>query len=141
MRFLDTNILVYAALNQDPVKHRLAALLLKDALLNNDGVISAQVINEFANTLFKKTRRTPREIQELISRFMPLNRMDMTTALVNEAIEIKTRYELQYYDALIVAAAKRCGCDTLLTEDLNDGQTYDGVLCRDPFKKHHKPSP
>ena len=49
MRFLDTNILVYAALNQDPVKHRLAALLVKDALLNNDGVISAQVINEFAS--------------------------------------------------------------------------------------------
>ena len=72
---------------------------------------------------------------------MPLNRMDMTTALVNDAIEIKTRYELQYYDALIVAAAKRGGCDTLLTEDLSDGQTYDGVLCRDPFKKHHKPSP
>ena len=55
MRFLDTNILVYAALNQDQRKHRLAALLVKDALQMNDGAISAQVINEFINILFKKS--------------------------------------------------------------------------------------
>ena len=134
MRFLDTNILVYAALNQDPRKHRLAALLVKDALQMNDGAISAQVISEFTNILFKKTKRRPDEIRKLVEIFSPLNRMDMTAILVNDAIGIKERYGIQYYDALIIAAARKCGCDTILSEDLNDGQLYDGILCRDPFK-------
>ena len=135
MRFLDTNILVYAALNQDPRKHRLAALLVKDALQMNDGVLSVQVINEFTNILFKKTKRRADEIRKLTEIFSPLNRMDMTAVLVNDAIGIKDRYGIQYYDALIIAAAKQCGCDTILSEDLNDGQLYDGILCRDPFKQ------
>ena len=134
MRFLDTNILVYAALNQDPRKHRLAALLVKDALQMNDGVLSVQVINEFTNILFKKTKRRADEIRKLIEIFSPLNRMDMTAVLVNDAIGIKDRYGIQYYDALIIAAAKQCGCDTILSEDFNDGQVYDGILCRNPFK-------
>ena len=134
MRFLDTNILVYAALNQDPRKHRLAALLVKDALQMNDGVLSVQVINEFTNILFKKTKRRADEIRKLIEIFSPLNRMDMTAILVNDAIGIKDRYGIQYYDALIIAAAKQCGCDTILSEDFNDGQVYDGILCRNPFK-------
>ena len=134
MRFLDTNILVYAALNQDPRKHRLAALLVKDALQMNDGVLSVQVINEFTNILFKKTKRRADEIRKLTEIFSPLNRMDMTAVLVNDAIGIKDRYGIQYYDALIIAAAKQCGCDTILSEDFNDGQVYDGILCRNPFK-------
>ena len=134
MRFLDTNILVYAALNQDPRKHRLAALLVKDALQMNDGVLSVQVINEFTNILFKKTKRRADEIRKLIEIFSPLNRVDMSTVLVDDAIGIKDRYGIQYYDALIIAAAKQCGCDTILSEDFNDGQVYDGILCRNPFK-------
>jgi len=136
MRFLDTNILVYAALNQDPRKHRLAALLVKDALQMNDGVLSVQVINEFTNILFKKTKRRADEIRKLIEIFSPLNRVDMSTVLVDDAIGIKDRYGIQYYDALIIAAAKQCGCDTILSEDLNDGQEYDGILCRNPFNNH-----
>lgn len=136
MRFLDTNILVYAALNQDPRKHRLAALLVKDALQMNDGAISAQVISEFTNILFKKTKRRPDEIRKLIEIFSPLNRIDMTAILVDDAIGIKERYGIQYYDALIIAAAKQCGCDTILSEDLDDGQVYDGILCRNPFNNH-----
>jgi len=134
MRFLDTNILVYAALNQDPRKHRLAALLVKDALQMNDGVLSVQVINEFTNILFKKTKRRADEIRKLIEIFSPLNKVDMSTILVDDAIGIKDRYGIQYYDALIIAAAKQCGCDTILSEDFNDGQVYDGILCRNPFK-------
>ena len=136
MRFLDTNILVYAALNQDPRKHRLAALLVKDALQMNDGAISAQVISEFTNILFKKTKRRPDEIRKLIEIFSPLNRIDMTAILEDDAIGIKERYGIKYYDALIIAAAKQCGCDTILSEDLNDGQVYDGILCRNPFNNH-----
>ena len=136
MRFLDTNILVYAAINQDPRKHRLAALLVKDALQMNDGAISAQVISEFTNILFKKTKRRSDEIRKLIEIFSPLNRIDMTAILVDDAIGIKERYGIQYYDALIIAAAKQGGCDTILSEDLDDGQVYDGILCRNPFNNH-----
>ena len=88
MRFLDTNILVYAALNQDPRKHRLAALLVKDALQMNDGAISAQVISEYTNILIKKTKRRPDEIRKLVEIFSPLNKMDMTAAMPAEVASL-----------------------------------------------------
>jgi predicted nucleic acid-binding protein len=50
------------------------------------------------------------------------------------AVWIKGRYDLQFYDSLIVAAAEAGGCDEILTEDLNDGQIYCGVKAVNPFK-------
>ena len=50
------------------------------------------------------------------------------------AIDTKERYGIQFYDALIVAAAEANGCDEILTEDLNDGQTYCGIRAVNPFK-------
>lgn len=49
-------------------------------------------------------------------------------------LEIKRRYQLQFYDALMVSAAERAGCDEIYTEDLNDGQLYCGVKAVNPFK-------
>ena len=50
------------------------------------------------------------------------------------ALEIKGQYGIQFYDALMVAAAEASGCDEILTEDLNDGQIYCGVKAVNPFK-------
>ena len=59
MRFFDTNVLVYAATDQDPRKNRIAAELISHAIqVNHDGCISTQVLQEFCNTMYKKTKRT-----------------------------------------------------------------------------------
>ena len=53
---------------------------------------------------------------------------------VTRALDIRERYEIQFYDAMMVAAAERAGCDEFLTEDLNDGQMYGNVKAVNPFK-------
>ena len=53
--------------------------------------------------------------------------------LVFDAIEAKQRFGISYWDAAIVTAARKMGCHTLFSEDLNDGQNYDGVTVVNPF--------
>ena len=134
MIFLDTNILVYAALNQDPEKHRKAALIVRDLLADDNGAISAQVVSEFTNVMFKKTRRTADEIRVLNTLFAPMLRLDMTISLVDRAISLKNGFGIQYYDALIVAAAEKLACEVIYSEDLSDGATYGDVKIVNPFK-------
>ena len=134
MVFLATNVLVYAALNQDPHKHATAAQIVRDLLASDSGAISAQVVNEFTNTMFKKTTRSPENIRALNGIFRPMLRLDMTAGLVDSAISLKQRYGLQYYDSLIVAAAQCLNCDVLYSEDMSDGAVYDGVKVITPFR-------
>jgi predicted nucleic acid-binding protein len=49
------------------------------------------------------------------------------------AAELSARFQISHFDAQIVAAAKRMGCNTLYSEDLNHGQDYDGVRVQNPF--------
>ena len=53
--------------------------------------------------------------------------------LVRRAIELHQRFQLSYWDAAILAAAKQMGCHTVFSEDLNAGQNYDGVIVINPF--------
>jgi predicted nucleic acid-binding protein len=50
-----------------------------------------------------------------------------------DAIELRQRYNISYWDAAILVAAKRMNCDTVYSEDLNAGQLYDGVTVVNPF--------
>ena len=68
---------------------------------------------------------------DIFSRF---NLEKGTFASVRRALEIKSQYGIQFYDALMVAAAEASGCGKILTEDLNDGQIYCGVKAVNPFK-------
>ena len=61
----------------------------------------------------------------------PLIPIDGT--IVKEAIRLARRYQVSYFDAQIIAAAKATGCPTLYSEDLNHGQDYDGVRVVNPF--------
>ena len=62
---------------------------------------------------------------------MPVIAVDLL--MVRHAIETSQRYAIAYWDALIIAAAERAGCTRVFTEDLNDGQTYHGVVAINPF--------
>jgi predicted nucleic acid-binding protein len=57
-----------------------------------------------------------------------------TLQLVKDAIAIHQRYQLRYWDALIVATARHVGCTEVLSEDMNDGQDYGGIVIVNPFK-------
>ena len=131
--FLDTNVLVYAFDRSEPIKMQVAQQLLADP--DADFVTSAQVLIEFYVTTTRKLNppldhAAAVDALELLSR-LPVVAVD--DRLVVAAAEIADIASLSLWDAQIVEAAARSGCDELLTEDLNAGQVIAGVNVRNPF--------
>jgi predicted nucleic acid-binding protein len=128
--FLDTNVLVYAALQSDPRSDTARALLARRA------TISVQVLNEFVNVAHRKLRRSWPEITKAVSAIRDLcpPPSPITLATHETALRVASRTGYQFYDALIIAAALEAGCATLFSEDLQDGQVIEGSLTiRNPF--------
>ena len=134
MRFFDTNVLVYAATDQDVRKGEIARELISHALIvNHDGFISTQVLSEFVNTMMGKLRHDKESIDGFIDYYRELLATDVTIDLVRRAMAVKEEYGLQFYDALIVATAAKLGCHEIVTEDLNPDQAYCGMAVVNPF--------
>ena len=134
MRFFDTNVLVYAATDQDVRKGEIARELISHALIvNHDGCISTQVLLEFANTMMSKLRHDKESIDGFIDYYRELLATDVTIDLVRRAMAVKEENGLQFYDALIVATAAKLGCHEIVTEDLNPDQAYCGMAVVNPF--------
>ena len=125
--FLDTNILVYAAIGtgNDEGKRQRALSLIE----SEEFATSAQVLQEFFVTVTKKAARplTMREAMDWVEQLTAFPCQPIDHGLVRIAIELSARYQISYWDAAIIAAAEALGCRTLYSEDLNDGQEYGGV--------------
>ena len=132
--FFDTNVLVYATLDQDVAKKRIAARLIMDAVASQAFVISAQVLKEYANTLIRRSDRKPRQIMEDVRRLSPFVAVADTPQLVLRAIDLRQEYSLQFFDALIIAGAESADCDTVYSEDMSDGEQYGNVTVVNPFR-------
>ena len=137
MDFFDSNVLVYAAMDQDPRKQKIALFLFAEAVERGTGAISLQVLREIANCMFKKSGSSFETIRNDVDAFKALPRVPESEALLDRGMEIKERYGIPFYDALIVASAEAAGCDTIYSEDLADGAVYGSVRVVDPFK--HSP--
>ena len=134
MVFFDSNVLIYIAINQDSAKKETALRLVASAIASRNGYISLQVLRELANCMFKKSKDPIERIKETLSGFDALDCLVESRELLARGIEIKARHGIQFYDALIVAAAEAAGCDTLYSEDMGDGRTYGGVRVVNPFR-------
>ena len=137
MIFLDTNVLVYASTEQDARKRSIAELLIDESIRNGNGAISFQVLREFANVMFKKFGLAADEVRRTLSIFGDLPRVPESEETLDRGMEIKERFGIQFYDALIVASAEAAGCDTIYSEGMADGAVYGSVRVVDPFK--HNP--
>lgn len=134
--FLDTNVFVYSCDAGDPAKTRRARKLIRDAVAGGKGVVSHQVVQEFLNVALRKFARpmTPAEAEQYLTTvFLPLMRVQSSPALLTEALWLKRRHELSWYDSLIVAAAMEADCDRLLSEDLPHGLKIGGLRVENPF--------
>jgi predicted nucleic acid-binding protein len=126
--FLDTNVLVYL-LSADSEKADRA-----EALVASGGVVSVQVLNEFASIASKKLAMRIQEIQEVLSTIRAICAVVPLDVETHElGLDVAERQRLSIYDAMIVAAALRSGCRILYTEDLNDGHMIDRLTIRNPF--------
>jgi predicted nucleic acid-binding protein len=128
--FLDTNVLIYSLAENDP-RGEVAA-----ALLAVGGVISVQVLNEFVATAQRKLGMSWEDITEALDAIRTLcpSTRAITIDTQDAALRIAQVYGFHIYDALVVASALEAGCDTLYTEDLQDGQIIEERLTlRNPF--------
>src|SRR5207249_10886021 len=116
--FADTNVLVYAASNAvaDQTKRALALNLIAQA----DLALSGQVLAEFyvVATSKAKLNLTHDEAVFLLTTLAHIPTCPITRELVMEAVELRQRYQISYWDAAIIAAAKLMGCTTVYSEDL-----------------------
>lgn len=129
--FLDTNVLIYAVAKDDPRSE------IAEALLSAGGVVSVQVFNEFAAAARRKLGMSWDDITEVLDAIRVLcpSPLAVTIEMHDAAVKIARTYGLHMYDALVVAAALAADCETLYTEDLQDGQVIeDQMTIRDPFK-------
>lgn len=131
--FVDTNVWVYAHDRDEPAKQQAALELLSS--LGGSVSLSTQVLSEFYVAVTRKlaTPLTAEAAEEQVANLAAAHVISADTALVQAAIALSRQSQLSFWDALIVRAAKKGGCDTLWTEDLSSGQTIDGVEIRDPF--------
>jgi predicted nucleic acid-binding protein len=134
MRFVDTNILIYS-LDLEPSQPEKTASA-QEILAGNDIVLSVQVLQEFyvQATHARRSDALPHDIAtRLIEKWQRFRIQDNTVAVLQSALQLKERFQTSYWDAAILAAAKAARCHQLLSEDLNHGQDYDGVVVVNPF--------
>ena len=135
MTFVDSNVFVYALDKNATSKQKKARRIVADAFAARATYrISSQVLAEFSSVAIRKLGIGTPLLLSLLSEMGKISHAAIDNALVSRAVEIQGIYGIQYYDAQIVAAAERLGCDRILTEDLNDGQLYCGIMAVNPFK-------
>lgn len=133
MVFIDTNVWVYALSGQDHAKRDVAIDLIARSFRDDMICVSSQVLKEFANFAFKKTRKSAAQINAILDKIGSYAFVADTRELVSDAVTGKEKWQVGFYDAMLLAAANKAGCAVVYTEDLNDGQRYDGVVARNPF--------
>lgn len=131
--FLDTNILLYAALGRDHAGHRWERA--REIALSEDYCTSGQVLAEFYNVATRKGAPplSPQKAREWVRVVAMKPCQPVTPDVVLAAIDHAHRYQLSYWDGAIIAAAERIGARVLYSEDLNHGQTYGSVRVENPF--------
>jgi predicted nucleic acid-binding protein len=126
--FIDTNILVYAKLEEDNEsnKNKAANELLKNT--DNEFIISVQVLNEFSNVLLRHKiadKIVQRTVEEIIKGCVVVP-IDLNTVL--NVWKIKKKYGFSYWDSMIVSSALESHCTILYSEDMQNGQIIEKQL-------------
>ncbi|MGD2148111.1 MAG: PIN domain-containing protein [Anaerolineae bacterium] len=133
---IDTNLLVYVYDLSELNKRRQALEVLQRVRDANSGVLSAQVLSEFYNTVTRKLApplppvKAEAQVQAF-ARMWPV--VPVTAQVVLEAIRGVREYQFSFWDAQIWAAARLSQVSVVLSEDFNSGAVVEGVRFVDPF--------
>lgn len=133
--FLDTNIFVYAYDASAPGKQEIAQDLVRKALAGL-AITSSQTLAELATTFLHKItpRASAEQVVAVLDALGPIKLVETNADTVRRAVEAHGQYGIHFYDGMIVAAAERAGCERILSEDLNAGQSYFGIRIENPFR-------
>jgi predicted nucleic acid-binding protein len=132
--FVDTNVLAYVYDRGSGFKRELAKDLVSQRLDDQSLVLSAQVLNELASTLLKPAfGLSLDEVRLALRTLSPATTVELDLNITLRALDARARYQVSLWDGLIIAAAERARCSEILSEDLNHGQEYFGIVVRNPF--------
>jgi predicted nucleic acid-binding protein len=132
--FFDTNVLLYL-LSEDNAKADRA-----EAIIALGGIISVQVLNEFASVASRKLRMSYAEIRDVLGTVRAVCQTQALTADTHDrGLNIAERFGFSLYDSMIVSSAVESGCNVLYSEDMQHGQEIDGQLVViDPFLDNYR---
>ena len=136
-QFVDSNILVYAYDLAQGEKHMQAKALLLSLWESGLGCASIQVLQEFYVNATRKSKfpLSPEQATQVIEDFSDWTVHRPGIKDVVSAIELHHRYQISFWDAMILQSARQSGCSILWSEDLSDSQEYGEVRVINPFKK------
>jgi predicted nucleic acid-binding protein len=135
VRFVDTNVLLYA-ISLDPEEQQ-KALRANELLSGRDLALSVQVLQEFYVQATRASRPDAlihADAAELVEAFQRFTVAPITADVMEAALATHQRFQISYWDAAILEAARSLGCAVVLSEDLSDTVDYAGVRVENPFR-------
>jgi predicted nucleic acid-binding protein len=134
LEFLDTNVIYYAYDSTAGVKYEQAQALVSELWFSRRGCISIQVLQEFYTACTRnRSIKPPDDLRTIVQ---DLSRWRIFSPSANDvlaAIDLHRRYQVSFWDAMIVHSASRLGCSIVWSEDLNAGQWFGRVHVQNPF--------
>jgi len=128
--FIDSNIFLYAFSDKNISKQIISARIVKQ-----NHTISTQVLNEVSNNMLKKLNFSNKEIEKFISScYMQYNIVDFSKEIFIKASIVRDKYNISYYDSLILSSAITSKCDILYSEDMQHNQRIEDLTIINPFK-------
>ena len=131
--FFDTNVLVYSVDRDEPVKREIAKNLIKRHMEDRTGIISTQVLQEFYSAATRKLHIPATIARQHVLDFGVFDIVQITPEIIRNGIDNSILHRISFWDGLIVAAASASKASKLLSEDLNDGQSIEGIKVHNPF--------
>jgi predicted nucleic acid-binding protein len=134
--FVDTDILMYAHDTAAGAKHERAKALVEELWRKRSGVVSTQVLQELCVNLRRKAGRPVdlKTARAIVTDYLAWQVVTNTGESILEALEIEERYQISFWDALIIQAAETSGTTVIYSEDLSDGQRYGSVEVFNPLR-------
>jgi len=130
---VDTNIIIYANDGRDPAKQARARDVVAELMRNGHGVISTQVLQEYASVAISKLGQSEEVVLRQLTLLETLETIRQSSQMIRRSVELKKTYQINFWDACIVANAEAAGCTTLYSEDLSTGQFYSGIRVVNPL--------
>ena len=134
--FVDTNVLMYAHDTSAGKKHEQAKALVEGLWRDRTGVVSTQVLQELAVNLRRKAKKPldAKATRDVVSDYLAWQVVVNGGDSILEAIDLEARYQISFWDALVIQAAQASGASVLYSEDLSADQLYAGVRVVNPLR-------
>ena len=132
--FIDSNVWIYLMTDDDPAKKKQAGTFVRDLINTGAAIVSWQVINEVCRTLVCKKNKDESFVRltiELICGSCEI--IDFSEHMLEIASDLRAQHSVSFWDSLVIAAALESDCDTLISEDMQDGRKFGRMAVRNIF--------